>query len=443
MATDRVTAMSGSDRSVGDSSERNRRSCVFRRARLRRRQRHARRASSLGRVRRRRGAGARARRPPAARQGTPDGRLRRRPADQRRDRHRARRPHHRLRKLGRPPAGHRPHPPPLLHRRRARPRRASRSTRSTRASTAPPPTRRRPTSPARRPMPRRRASRPNATARSPRSRRSAKQEYTNAVAQARQAQRRGRADPRRARDRADQPAASPPCPRRSPGGSAARCSPSARWSPRRQTDPLAQIQRLDPMFVDIQQSRRRPARAAPHARPRRRRRPPRAQVRLKLEDGSDYGQTGTVEFAEALVDTETGTVTLRARFPNPQGLLLPGMFVRAQLRAGDRPQRLPRAAAGGQPRSARATRPSMVVGPGNKAVQRTVTRRADAGRLLGRHRRAERRRPGDRAGARRSSRPGQPVKPVPANTPQRIVAAARRRSGSERPGADEGAAEPA
>lgn len=95
-----------------------------------------------------------------------------------------------------------------------------------------------------------------------------------------------------------------------------------------QTDPLAQIQRLDPMFVDIQQSsadmlslRRSLAQNGIV--------PTRAVVRLKLEDGSDYGQTGSVEFAEALVNTETGTVTLRARIPNPQGILLPGMFVRA------------------------------------------------------------------------------------------------------------------
>ena len=52
---------------------------------------------------------------------------------------------------------------------------------------------------------------------------------------------------------------------------------------------------------------------------------------LQLEAGSDYGYSGTLEFAEAVVDPATGTVTLRARFPNPQGLLLPGMYVRARL----------------------------------------------------------------------------------------------------------------
>ena len=52
-------------------------------------------------------------------------------------------------------------------------------------------------------------------------------------------------------------------------------------------------------------------------------------VHLTLEDGSDYGYAGTVQFSELTVNEATGTVTLRARLPNPQGLLLPGMFVQA------------------------------------------------------------------------------------------------------------------
>src|SRR3546814_13563802 len=58
--------------------------------------------------------------------------------------------------------------------------------------------------------------------------------------------------------------------------------------------------------------------------------PASASVQLMLEDGSEYGPRGTVEFSEVVVDPNTGTVTMRARFPNPQGLLLPGMFVRAR-----------------------------------------------------------------------------------------------------------------
>lgn len=95
-----------------------------------------------------------------------------------------------------------------------------------------------------------------------------------------------------------------------------------------QETPLAIIQRTDPMFVDMQQS------AADLSTLRRKLRSGgldagSTQVTLKLDDGSDYPQTGTVQFSEVTVNQETGTVTLRARFPNPQGTLLPGTFVNA------------------------------------------------------------------------------------------------------------------
>ncbi len=137
-----------------------------------------------------------------------------------------------------------------------------------------------------------------------------------------------------------------------------------------QTDPLAQIQRLDPMFVDIQQSsgdmlalRRSLGQDGIVA--------TRAQVRLMLEDGSDYGATGSVEFSEALVDTSTGTVTLRARFPNSQGVLLPGMFVNASFAqaTNTRAFLVPQAAVARDPKGNATV---YIVGPGNKAIQRTV-----------------------------------------------------------------------
>ncbi|PZQ24213.1 MAG: efflux transporter periplasmic adaptor subunit [Sphingopyxis macrogoltabida] len=95
-----------------------------------------------------------------------------------------------------------------------------------------------------------------------------------------------------------------------------------------QQDPLALIQRIDPIYVDMQQS------SAELTRLRLSldsggSRPGSTSVRLRLEDGSDYGFAGTVEFSEMTVNEATGTVTLRARFPNPKGLLLPGMFVTA------------------------------------------------------------------------------------------------------------------
>lgn len=140
-----------------------------------------------------------------------------------------------------------------------------------------------------------------------------------------------------------------------------------------QTEPLAQIQRLDPMFVDIPQSaadmtalRRELGRNGIVAAT--------ATVRLTLEDGAPYNQTGVVQFSESIVNRETGTVTLRARFPNPEGLLLPGMFVRASFAQAinQRAFLVPQQAIARDPKG-NAT--LFVVSAANKAVQRTV--RAD------------------------------------------------------------------
>ena len=57
-------------------------------------------------------------------------------------------------------------------------------------------------------------------------------------------------------------------------------------------------------------------------------------VRLTLEDGSEYGPTGQLDFAGQTVDPTTGSQQLRARFPNPNRMLLPGQFVRAHVNAG-------------------------------------------------------------------------------------------------------------
>ncbi len=186
-----------------------------------------------------------------------------------------------------------------------------------------------------------------------------------------------------------------------------------------QTDPLAQIQRLDPMFVDIQQSsadllalRRSLATDGVV--------PTRAVVRLKLEDASDYGQTGTVEFAETVVDTNTGTVTLRARFPNPQGLLLPGMFVRATFAQAinNRAFLVPQQAVARDPKG---TATVMVVGPSNKVQQKTVKADRTQGAFWVVTGGLDER---DRVITQGLAKllPGQTVKPVPANTPQRIQA---------------------
>ena len=194
-----------------------------------------------------------------------------------------------------------------------------------------------------------------------------------------------------------------------------------------QTDPLAQIQRLDPIYVDIQQAssdllalRRQLTQGGVM--------PASAQVRLVLEDGSDYGRTGTVEFTETLVTADTGTVTLRARFPNPDGALLPGMFVRA--RFDQAIQRgiflVPQAAVTRDPKG---NAQLFVVGPQDKAVQRAIK----ADRTQGKFWVVSQ---GIKAGDRiivdglTTLKPGQQVKPVPANTPEKIDPPAQGKGGS-------------
>ncbi len=102
-----------------------------------------------------------------------------------------------------------------------------------------------------------------------------------------------------------------------------------------QADPLTTIQRLDPIYVDIQQS------SADLLKLRQQilggdlsRGAGAARVRLKLEDGSTYPIEGTLKFADVTVDPATGTQAIRAVFGNPNGLLLPGMFARAELVEG-------------------------------------------------------------------------------------------------------------
>lgn len=106
-----------------------------------------------------------------------------------------------------------------------------------------------------------------------------------------------------------------------------------------QAEAIAKIQQLDPMNVDITQSgnqylalRRAVAAGGVQAFS--------TPVKLKLSDGSDYPLPGTLEFADIDVDETTGSITLRARFPNPDGQLLPGMYVRALVGQGVRQQAL-------------------------------------------------------------------------------------------------------
>ena len=185
-----------------------------------------------------------------------------------------------------------------------------------------------------------------------------------------------------------------------------------------QAEPLAVITRLDPMYVDIQQS------SADLTRLRRSLAtggisPGSTQVRIKLEDGSDYGYTGSVQFSEMVVNESTGTVTLRARVPNPQGVLLPGMFVQALFTQAVDPNAflVPQAAV---QRDIGGEAFVFVVGAGNKAERRKVvadrtyeTNWVVTGGL----------RPGDKVITQglNNLKNGAPLKPVPANSRQRVA----------------------
>ncbi|WP_206239505.1 efflux RND transporter periplasmic adaptor subunit [Novosphingobium terrae] len=137
-----------------------------------------------------------------------------------------------------------------------------------------------------------------------------------------------------------------------------------------QTTALASIQQLDPIYVDITQSsaqllalRKQLANGSVL--------PASTTVHLKLEDGSDYPQTGTIEFSEVTVDENAGTVVLRARIPNPQRILLPGMFVRIETPQGVVPNAV-LAPQQGVLRDTKGDPYALVVDAQNKVEQRKI-----------------------------------------------------------------------
>ena len=140
-----------------------------------------------------------------------------------------------------------------------------------------------------------------------------------------------------------------------------------------QTTALATIQQLDPIYVDITQSSahllqlRRQWQEGQFTRVDSRQ----AKVRLILEDGSTYPLEGTLQFTGTAVNPTSGAITLRATFPNPDHVLMPGMYVRSQLATSIAPQALlvPQEAVIRNP----AGEPSVqVVEEGNKLVKRPV-----------------------------------------------------------------------
>ena len=107
-----------------------------------------------------------------------------------------------------------------------------------------------------------------------------------------------------------------------------------------QTTPLTSIVQMDPMYVDFTQSTADLLQLRNDWAAGRYQKVDGGQVpvRIQLEDGSAYPHEGKLEFSGLIVNTTMGTVTLRAVVPNPEGALMPGMFVQAQLPTGLAPE---------------------------------------------------------------------------------------------------------
>lgn len=140
-----------------------------------------------------------------------------------------------------------------------------------------------------------------------------------------------------------------------------------------QSNALATVQQLDPIYVDVTQSSNDFLRLKQElANGTLKQENGKAKVELVTNDGNKYSQSGTLEFSDVSVDQTTGSITLRAIFPNPDMTLLPGMFVRAKLEEGIRPDAIlvPQQ---GVARTPRGDATVMIVGEGDKVEVRQIT----------------------------------------------------------------------
>lgn len=137
---------------------------------------------------------------------------------------------------------------------------------------------------------------------------------------------------------------------------------------------LATVQQLDPIYVDIPQSTAELLRLRTRLKEGRLRRDgvDQKKVGLVLEDGTPYPSEGTLQFQDVTVDPTTGSVMLRAVFPNPHGVLLPGMFVRAVVKEGvnRRAVLIPQQAISRDPKG---NPTALIVDGGGKVRQRMLT----------------------------------------------------------------------
>lgn len=139
----------------------------------------------------------------------------------------------------------------------------------------------------------------------------------------------------------------------------------------RQAEPLATVQQIDPLYLDLTQS------SAEWLQLRRELEAGRIKgvrdlpVTILLEDGSEYAHPGKLEFSDVTVDPTTGSFSLRVVVPNPDQLLLPGMYLRAVLATGERPDGVlvPQQ---GVARGPRGETTALVVGADGKAELRPV-----------------------------------------------------------------------
>lgn len=184
-----------------------------------------------------------------------------------------------------------------------------------------------------------------------------------------------------------------------------------------QAEALATIQRTDMVYVDLTQSAAQILNLKDAMRSGGIEAADGARVQLLLPNGKNYPIEGRLQFSEVSVDPTSGAVTLRATFPNPDGLLLPGMYVRATLVEGKR-ERAILAPQQGITRDPRGRATAMVVGAGDKVEAREVeTDRAIGDKWIV----TKGLKPGDRLIVEGlvNLRPGTPVKP---GAPQQVTA---------------------
>jgi len=103
-----------------------------------------------------------------------------------------------------------------------------------------------------------------------------------------------------------------------------------------QSNVLATIHQLDPIYVDVSESAGRVLQVRSQLMSGRLSQEETPKVTLRLEDGTEYAEQGQLQFSGVSVNETTGTLVLRAVFPNPDSLILPGMFVRATVSEGER-----------------------------------------------------------------------------------------------------------